>query len=62
MAVEMGVSGFKIIFQYCYPYDKRVIPLYERIAYHNKPLLFHSGILYDGKNTSGNYNSNLKCS
>ncbi|MCL2159580.1 MAG: hypothetical protein FWH48_09255, partial [Oscillospiraceae bacterium] len=36
--------------------DERALPVYRRIAELNKPLMFHSGILYDGKNASGNYN------
>ncbi|NMA95802.1 MAG: hypothetical protein GX974_07160, partial [Clostridiales bacterium] len=30
--------------------------VYEEIANRNLPILFHSGILYDGKNASGNFN------
>ena len=55
-AIELGISGFKIICHDHYPYDKRAIPVYQSIANHQKPILFHSGILYDGKNASGNNN------
>jgi len=30
--------------------------VYEKIAALGKPILFHSGILYDGRNDSGNFN------
>jgi predicted TIM-barrel fold metal-dependent hydrolase len=32
------------------------MPVYNKIAQLSKPVMFHSGILYDGKNASGNYN------
>jgi hypothetical protein len=32
------------------------MPVYKMIAGLNKPLMFHSGILWDGRNASGNYN------
>ncbi len=55
-AVRQGIAGFKIVCSSHYPYDGRAIPVYERVAYHGKPLMFHSGILYDGANASGNFN------
>lgn len=56
LAVSMGIKGFKIICSTHYPSDPRAIPVYKKIGEYNKPILFHSGILYDGKNASGNYN------
>lgn len=56
MAVEAGIAGFKIICASHMPNDPRAVPTYLKIASVNKPILFHSGILYDGKNASGNYN------
>lgn len=56
MAVEAGIRGFKIICTHFYPNDPRAIPVYHRIAQSGKPCLFHSGILYDGINASGNFN------
>lgn len=56
LAIEMGCMGFKIICHDHMPNDPRAIPTYYKIAEVNKPLLFHSGILYDGSNASGNYN------
>jgi len=55
-AAEAGIAGFKIICTHFYPNDPRAVETYHRIAEVNKPILFHSGILYDGLNASGNYN------
>ena len=55
-AVNKGIAGFKIICAKHFPCDARALPVYSKIASLNKPILFHSGILYDGKNASGNYN------
>lgn len=55
MALEAGVDGFKVICGSHYPSDERAIPVYRRIAEAGKPMLFHSGILWDGK-PSGVYN------
>jgi len=55
-AAKQGIMGFKIICAKHFPCDERAMPVYKKIATLNKPILFHSGILYDGKNPSGNYN------
>ena len=56
LAASMGIKGFKIICSTHYPSDPRAVPVYQHIANKGLPILFHSGILYDGKNASGNYN------
>ena len=55
-ALDQGIAGFKTICTHFYPDDERAVPVYHEIAQSGKPYLFHSGILYDGKNASGNYN------
>jgi predicted TIM-barrel fold metal-dependent hydrolase len=47
-AVAAGVAGFKVICSAHAPGDPRAMPVYRAIAGHNRPILFHSGILWDG--------------
>jgi len=56
LACNKGIMGFKVICSKHFPCDERAMPVYKKIADLNKPLMFHSGILYDGRNASGNYN------
>ncbi|MCL2775720.1 MAG: hypothetical protein FWD71_20600 [Oscillospiraceae bacterium] len=56
LAGRKGILGFKVICSSHFPCDERALPVYHKIAELNKPLMFHSGILYDGRNASGNYN------
>ncbi|MFO7897580.1 MAG: amidohydrolase family protein [Planctomycetota bacterium] len=53
-AVERGVAGFKVIPSRHEPGDERAMPVYRQIAAAGKPILFHSGILWDGR-PSGNF-------
>ncbi|MEA4889361.1 MAG: amidohydrolase family protein [Clostridiaceae bacterium] len=46
MAVERGVVGFKVICNSFFPGDGRPMQVWTYIASKNKPILFHSGILY----------------
>ena len=60
MAVEKGMFGFKVLPGRFMPGDPRALPVYEKMAKAGKPVLFHSGILWDGRPSSkftrpGNY-------
>lgn len=52
LAVEKGMFGFKVLPSRFFPGDERAMPVYERIARSGRPLLFHSGILWDGRPSS----------
>jgi predicted TIM-barrel fold metal-dependent hydrolase len=52
MANERGVYGFKVICNHFYPGDPRAMEAYRAIAALGKPILFHSGILWDGRSSS----------
>lgn len=51
-AIERGVRGFKIICTHFYPRDERTIAVCRAAAGAGKPVLFHSGILFDGQDSS----------
>ena len=44
MAVEKGIYGFKVIRSEAKPVDEKTLPVYRRMAHHDKPVTFHSGI------------------
>jgi len=51
-AVISGVVGFKVICSKHAPDDPRAMATYHAIAERGKPILFHSGILWDGRPSS----------
>jgi len=61
-AIKMGIKGFKVICNEYYPYEKRPMEVWTHIAARGKPILFHSGILWDGT-PSSNFNrpANWEC-
>ena len=53
-ALAKGVAGFKIITAAFEPGHARAMRVYRAIAEAKRPILFHSGILWDGKASSQN--------
>jgi len=61
MAIDAGVDGFKVICCHHYPQDDRAMKVWEYIAKRQKPILFHSGILYnDGPSAEFNRPGNFE--
>lgn len=58
VAVEKGIAAFKIICTDFYVYEEQSLKVLTEIAKLNKPVIFHSGILWDGQ-VSSNYNRPL---
>ena len=52
LAVGRGVRGFKCICNRFFPRDERAMTVFRGIADSGKPVLFHSGILFDGTDSS----------
>jgi len=52
LAAERGIHGFKVICDRYYPCDERAMETFKVIATTGRPILFHSGILWDGKPSS----------
>ncbi len=61
-AVSEGIKGFKIMCIDDYPHNDSAMKVYQHIADLNKPILFHSGILWNNK-ASSNFNrpTNFEC-
>jgi len=61
-AAGRGIVGYKMICSDYYVYEDKSMRMLEKIASLNKPVVFHSGILYDGK-VSSSYNrpTNWEC-
>lgn len=55
LACSMKIRGIKIVCSQVYPRDERVLNICRRAAEHNLPVLFHSGVLWDGLD-SARYN------
>jgi predicted TIM-barrel fold metal-dependent hydrolase len=51
-AAADGVAAFKVICSTHAPDDPRAMPVYRAIAALDRPILFHSGILWDGQPSS----------
>ena len=52
LAVERCVSGFKVIPSHHAPGDPKALAVYAAVAAAGRPMLFHAGILWDGKPSS----------
>ena len=52
LAVKWGVRGFKIICNSFFPSQPKALNIIRKIAEREKPILFHSGILWDGRASS----------
>lgn len=57
-AVKQGIAAFKIICTDFYVYEEECLNVLREIAKLNVPVIFHTGILWDGK-VSSNYNRPL---
>lgn len=57
-AVDAGIAAFKIICTDFYVYEEKCLELLRKIASYDKPVFFHTGILWDGS-VSSSYNRPL---
>ena len=51
-AIQKGICGFKIICGDFYVYEEKCMRVLRHIASRNKPVIFHTGILWDGQVSS----------
>lgn len=58
-AVETGIAGFKMICNEYYVYEEKSMKILREIAKLQKPVFFHSGILWGGEVASSKYNRPL---
>lgn len=58
IAAQSGILGFKMICNNYYVYEDKCMRVLEEMAKVNKPVMFHTGILWGGSVTS-NYNRPL---
>ena len=52
IAVEKGIAGFKMACTNFYVYEEKCLEVLQEIANLNKPVIFHTGILWDGQVSS----------
>lgn len=65
IAVDRGVLGFKIICNNFFVYEEKCLRMLRLIAQLDRPVIFHTGILWDGEvssdyNRPGNFEALLK--
>ena len=58
IAIERGIDGFKIICKDFYVYEEKSIEVLKYIAARNKPVIFHTGILWSA-DVASKYNRPL---
>ena len=51
-ACREGVRAFKVICNNFYPYEKKCMRILQQIAEAERPVIFHSGILWNGADSS----------